>query len=150
MKQTNERGMTLIELLVVITILGIISTIAVIGFSTIMQKSKDNAFLANAYSLKAAAEKYYYSSGLISEEIFAQEISYNELITNGFLEPFHDPDNNEMMPEDGNNTFIHIEKVANGTVTYSICYIGNVREICDGSNGISFDQLGLDKIENRD
>ncbi|WNF35918.1 type II secretion system protein [Bacillaceae bacterium IKA-2] len=143
----NETGMTLIELLVVIVILGIIAGIAIISFSTIIQKSKDNAFVANAYTLKEAAEKYYLSSGSFTDEsALPLEIPFEVILTSGFIEVFKDPDTSEMMPVSGNGTFVEINNQA-GALNYYICYQGDERQLCDeDGKGILFQDLNISLI----
>lgn len=62
-EKLGRKGFTLIELLVVISIVGLISTAAVIGINTVRAKARDGLRKANADQIKKALELYYNGNG---------------------------------------------------------------------------------------
>ncbi len=69
-KQLNNPGFTLIELLVVIAIIALLSSIALIGFLSARQKSRDAKRLADMTQMNTALELYYsYNRGYPSSPI---------------------------------------------------------------------------------
>lgn len=58
-KSDKERGVTLMELLIVISIIGLISSVTVAGWSTIKAKSRDARRVADIKTLRTALDAYY-------------------------------------------------------------------------------------------
>lgn len=56
---SSDSGFTLLEILIAILILGIVSTIAVIGVSGTLSKSKDTACTTDVRSINNAMQAYY-------------------------------------------------------------------------------------------
>jgi prepilin-type N-terminal cleavage/methylation domain-containing protein len=54
----KQSGFTLIELLVVVTIIGILSGIAVVGMTSVRQKAQDTSHLAGMRDLQLSLEAY--------------------------------------------------------------------------------------------
>jgi len=54
-----KRGFTIVELMTTILIVGILSTIGLVGYNSAMQRSRDNQRKADLNSLKNALEQYY-------------------------------------------------------------------------------------------
>ena len=66
-KLNNEKGMTLIELLAVIVIIAIIAAIAIPAIGNLIQNSRENALVADAQNIMAAASVYFAENGEKSE-----------------------------------------------------------------------------------
>jgi len=106
----REQGFTLVEILAAVTILGIISTLAVAGYTRYIDYSKNKAYDAMAKSVSVAAEEYIMTNPsaaidaieetsedgtikyLINEEE-TEKISIKDLIEEGYLNDASDPDN---------------------------------------------------------
>jgi len=58
LKNKNISGFTLIELLVTVTIIGILSSIAIFGLSSTRQKAQDTSYLSSIRDLQLALEAY--------------------------------------------------------------------------------------------
>lgn len=58
-KQFNNKGFTLIELLVVIAIIALLSSVALIGFMSARQKSRDAKRLGDITQMNTALELYF-------------------------------------------------------------------------------------------
>jgi prepilin-type N-terminal cleavage/methylation domain-containing protein len=54
-----RRGFTIVELIIVITVLGILTTMAVFGASAMMERSRNDEAESKVATLRAALEKYY-------------------------------------------------------------------------------------------
>ncbi len=62
-KQKNKKAFTLIELLVVISIIGLMSSFAVIALSNARSKAKDVKIMSDLKTIATAFEKYYVDWG---------------------------------------------------------------------------------------
>ena len=85
-KRIDTRGVTLVELLAVIVILGIITTIAVVGVRSLIQRQKINAAYASFDSCMEAAENYVIYEDLATNDTFTSA----DLVNAGYLsvDPF--------------------------------------------------------------
>lgn len=130
----NQKGMTMIELLAVIVILGILSAVAVPLMGNLIQEAKDRAFVSNAYSMKEAASLNIRAQLKAMEESGSPvKIYYHQLVNQGFLEPFRDPDTGEMMRsevdiDDQEKSYVEI-RADHGNITYFIFLKGFERQI---------------------
>lgn len=59
MNTFKTRAFTLIEVLVIIVVIGIISTMSIIGYSSVQQNARDDARSSKATVISEALEKYY-------------------------------------------------------------------------------------------
>ncbi|TYS19626.1 prepilin-type N-terminal cleavage/methylation domain-containing protein [Rossellomorea vietnamensis] len=120
----NQKGLTLVELLAVIVIMGIIGMIAVLAIGQIIEKSKHQAFVANAHTLKDAATLYAKESLLHDNEL--TEISYKTLYENNMIEKIRDPFTNKTLDPGTNKSFVMVTK----ETIESICFIGETKKLC--------------------
>jgi type IV pilus assembly protein PilA len=140
----NDKGMTLVELLAVIVILGIISAIAVVNITQVVQKSKDQAMVSNAMSLSESAKMYLHSMSL-SNELSPNKITYRTLYDENYLEMMRDPDTGEILDPESNESYAIFE----GKKITAICLKGSKRSLCpkdDPVGGILLDDLSTDLI----
>jgi len=63
MKNLTKKGFTLVELLVVISIIGLLSTIAIVSLGSARAKSRDTKRIADMKQLSTALEQYYSDQG---------------------------------------------------------------------------------------
>ncbi|WP_249218618.1 type II secretion system protein [Anoxybacteroides rupiense] len=130
-----NRGMTLIELLAVIVILGIIASIAVIVMFHIIEKSRQQAFVSNAFALYEAA-RLRVSAGNV--EFLAPETSemltYKQLVADGVLEPVRDPFTGRVLSTDHNPSYVLVRKSADGHLQYAVCLKGETKQLCSYSD----------------
>jgi len=63
MKNLSKKGFTLVELLVVISIIALLSTIAVVSLGSARAKARDTARIADMKQVSTALEQYYADQG---------------------------------------------------------------------------------------
>jgi type IV pilus assembly protein PilA len=139
----NQKGYSLVELLAVIVILGSISSVGIISMTRVIAITKDQAFVANAITLKDAAHLL-----LKDEEIQGNpyaDISYQKLLQLNYLDEIKDPYTGGFIPNT-EETFIRItDKKISG-----VCFYGNTHNLCtkDGVEGpIPIDHLSVNLIK---
>ncbi|MFI8685583.1 type II secretion system protein [Rossellomorea sp. NPDC077527] len=140
----NERGYTLVELLAVIVILGIIAVIAILAINTIIEKSKHQAFVANALAMKSSAQ--YYAKDAMLQERQINKITYKELVEANLIEPILDPHSKTVLAPDDESYVL-----ANGESVISICLRGNEYNLCTNDSGekeeIPFSTLSIKSLK---
>ena len=57
-KKLNKKGFTLVEIIGVVAILGIVSVVGLVSVNSIIQKGKDEHYVAAKKNLKITAESY--------------------------------------------------------------------------------------------
>lgn len=122
----------MVELLAVIVILGIIAAIAIPAIGGLIEKSKTQAFVSNAYAVKDASV-YYLKEHLLHAGEERTQISYSELIAGGYLEEIQDPDTGKRWNADENLSYAAVE----GERVTGICLIGEKRKLCSRYDGNS-------------
>ncbi|WP_456273878.1 type II secretion system protein [Bacillus sp. AK031] len=121
----NQKGLTLVELLAVIVIMGIVGMVAVLAIGQIIDKSKHQAFVANAYTLKDAASLYAKESLLYDREL--TKVTYETLYENNMIEEIKDPFTNNLLDPESNQSYVIIDREQ----VSSICFIGETKKICN-------------------
>jgi prepilin-type N-terminal cleavage/methylation domain-containing protein len=149
----DNRGMTLIELLAVIVILGIISSIAVVAVLQLIEKSKERAFVSDAYMLYEAARLYV---GAEKVEFLparsSAALTYRQLVEEELLHPLQDPFTGNVLPPETNPSYVLITKGEDGSFNYSICLKGETKQICtysDTSPEVPVEALSVEQIRDR-
>lgn len=114
----NKNGFTLVELLVVITIMGIITVLALPGVQQLQARNRDKKFEAYSNRLENAGKLYVDSN---SSDMFGisgngcYDISYQNLYTKSLIKNYA----TEGINCDSDKTFVHVER-NNGKYTYDV------------------------------
>jgi prepilin-type N-terminal cleavage/methylation domain-containing protein len=116
----KQKGFTLIELLVVISIIGLLSTMAVVSLNNARQKSRDAKRISDVRQIQTALELYYndangypMTTSLVASGL---ELSYDGIIYMGHIPT-------APIPADcaTNNTYTYTTLGTTGT-TYELTY----------------------------
>ncbi|WP_110111493.1 type II secretion system protein [Bacillus sp. CGMCC 1.16541] len=145
----NKKGLTLIELLAVLAILGIVAMIAVLAFLPIIEKSKDQAFVANAIAMKEAATFHKRTSEVALNPTIKAKLTYKDLVEDGYLDHLLDPHTNEewTIQKDGQQSFVDIKSV-NGHLSYYVCLKGAKKQLCtEDGKGILSTELSTEFVK---
>ena len=110
-KLNNQKGFTLIEMVIVITIIGILSSIAVTKYSKVQENAKKNADYATAANLATAA--------MMSINDGNNAVDLNSLKSQGYIQ------------------FIPESKSSRGS-SFVINQVGNTDEVTVTINGEKF------------
>ncbi|MED4978398.1 prepilin-type N-terminal cleavage/methylation domain-containing protein [Geobacillus stearothermophilus] len=86
----NERGLTLIELLAVIVILGIIAAIAIPSIGGIINKSKNDAKIAEGIQIINAAKMYMTANSFTPDSANSSIQTLDETDLNDYLDSVDD------------------------------------------------------------
>lgn len=127
-KKSKNNGFTMIELLAVITILGILSAIAVGGLTQYLNNAKQKDFEILEKDFKAAANNYFLThAGELPAIGGSTTISAEKLVAESYLDGLKDPDRN------GSNCNLSTSKITikrtgsshdfNMSLNYKVCII---------------------------
>ncbi|MBM7701361.1 type II secretion system protein [Metabacillus iocasae] len=145
----NKSGLTLIELLAVLAILGIVALIAVLAFMPIIEKSKDQAFVANAIAMKEAATFHKRTSEVALNPSVKARLTYEDLIEDGYLPALIDPHTNEewSVQTDNQQSFVEMQFI-DSSIHYYVCLKGAKKQLCaEDGKGILSTELSTDFVK---
>ncbi|MED4969522.1 type II secretion system protein [Parageobacillus toebii] len=148
----SKRGITLIELLAVIVILGIVSSIVVIAVLHIIEKSKERAFVSDAYTLYEAARLYVGAEKVEFLPSRSSVITYKQLVEEGMLHPIQDPFTGNVLSLETNPSYVLVKKDEDGSLHYSICLKGETKQLCtysEQSPEVPVEALSVQQIRDR-
>lgn len=147
----HQKGLTLVELLAVIAILGILAAISILAVGAIIEKSKQQAFVANAVAMKEAASLHKRASEVAFNPQVQAKLTYGDLVTDGYLHVLQDPFTGKAwdITDDQEQSFVEI-KLENSELHYDVCLYGETKKLCGADDkGIASNELSIDKIADR-
>jgi len=137
MQKTNKKGFTLIELLVVISIIGLLSTLAVVSLGNARQKARDAKVKSDIKNISTAMELYaandssgeYYSTvGACGADILATAATNGDVCVGESIE---DSSNSVLLNQIPDSPTAN-DYTYTGTVS-GYCFRGEL-EVNDGTN----------------
>jgi prepilin-type N-terminal cleavage/methylation domain-containing protein len=147
----DEKGMTLIELLAVIVILGIVAAIASIAMSSVIEKSRAQAFVGNAYAMYEAARLHVGAQNVeFLQPNQSETLTYKQLVEDGVLEPMKDPYTSRQLSPETNESYVLVKKTSAGSLQYAICLKGETKQLCsynETQNEIPVEELDVTLIK---
>ena len=149
----NNKGFTLIELLVVITLILSLLGIAIVSFSNMGNKKKEEAWESVKVQIETVAEQYFKSNEYLYEGLIGDvtgTISVGKLVQEDYLNAVTDPRSGKRVSY---CTKVIVKKLANGVFKTSIDDASinlddknmNKKE-CDSDNSTSLSESGGPKI----
>ena len=119
--KTNKKGFTLIEILAAVTILGILSIVAVVSVNKVIQKAKQNHYVTAEDNLEMAGQSYVQQNRNALPKAIGQKkkIPLKTLVEKNYIEPIKDYSDNEC---DLENSYVQIFKYSQDDYSY-IAYL---------------------------
>lgn len=124
----NKKGFTMIELMAAITLLGIMSTLAVVSVSKYLNKSKKTVYRDYEDTLKNATTNYFLDhTGLLPEinDARGTKVLATTLINEDYLENMKDPTNKSF--NCNNNSYVIVTRKDNVgfnmDLEYRVCLV---------------------------
>ena len=122
----NKKGFTMIELLAAIVILGILSVLAIVGVSGLIEKSKEEDQRQQENTLKMAAESYYSSNrSELPKEIGKKKIiSASDLKKSKYLKEDIKDKNGDLCMSGDNESYVEVYKKSETKYIYKSAICG--------------------------
>ena len=113
----DKKGFTLVELLATVTILGILSTIAIASVSGLLQKGRDEHYKTAEKQMIQAAKSYVQQNrgALPKVQNGTSKITLYTLIANKYIGTIKDHSDNEC---DKDNSYVTIKKTSQTNYSY--------------------------------
>lgn len=126
----NNKGFTMIEMLAAVTLMAIVSGIAVAAYSRYQDKARQDSYEAMETSAFSAAQNYIQERGLIIPEAPAtRTIDVSTLVDAGFLSNLEDPRTKGDMCHAGSTVKVSKQK-SSGTTLEEYTFIVTIK--CNG------------------
>ncbi|WP_052144604.1 competence type IV pilus major pilin ComGC [Halalkalibacter okhensis] len=148
-KLKNQKGLTLVELLAVVVILGIIAAIAVPSIGGIIDNSKKDAHVANATQMINSAKLAVTGDTSLQPTVSDENVAIylQDLVTDGYIENFVDPDSGNDDYVEGSRdatdelvgSYVLVTREESGSYSYRVQLVGTERQIEEADEG-SFDR----------
>ena len=126
----NKKGFTMVELLAAVTILGIVTAMAVTAYTKYQEKVRYDAYEAMEKSAYSAAEIYIQDKGIVIAEGSTKTIQVSTLVDGGYLPNLEDPRSKGRYCHTGSK--VQVTKVSknSGTKLESYKYVVTIK--CSG------------------
>ena len=91
-KKLNKKGFTLVEIIGVVAILGIVSVVGLVSVNSIIQKGKQEHYVAAEKNLKITAESYAQANREYLPKNVGEmtKVKLRTLVDNNYMEPIKD------------------------------------------------------------
>lgn len=142
----NNKGFTMVELLAAVTLLGIISSIAVVSYTKYQEKVRQDAYEAMEKSAMSAAQTYIQDKGIIVPvgEANKRTIDVSTLVDGGYLNKLEDPRTKGEMCHVGSKVEVYKTKNS-GTTLEQYTYIVTIK--CNRYTSMRQDGSGVEGKE---
>lgn len=113
----NKSGFTLIEILAAVTILGVLSIVAIVSVNNIIQKAKSNHYTTAEDNLKMAGQSYVQQNRSALPKTVGQKtrIPLKILVEKNYIEPIKDYNDNDC---DLERSYVQIFKYSQNDYSY--------------------------------
>lgn len=119
----NKKGFTMIELMATITLLGILTVIAVVSYTKYVDRTRENVYKDYEKALEVAATNYFLDhTGLLPEknDQVGTKVSAKTLIDEGYLESMKNPKNKNETCDD--NSFVVVKRKSDVGFNMNLVY----------------------------
>ena len=116
-KKLNKKGFTLVEIIGVVAILGIVSVVGLVSVNSIIQKGKQEHYVAAEKNLKITAESYAQANRdyLPKNVGEMKKVTLRTLVENNYMEPIKDYHDKNC---DLDNSYVQIFKYSKNGYSY--------------------------------
>lgn len=116
----DKKGFTLVELLATVTILGILSTIAIVSVSGLLEKGRNEHYKTAEKQMIQAAQSYAQQNrGALPKTINgSSNVQLNTLITNKYIQPIKDHTDKVCSNSDLAASYVTIKKTSQTNYSY--------------------------------